>query len=294
METIDTNVAALRQQIIDCASSRREAYREINGFLPYRGELDLMSIASDTNYDAQDREAAISLLETMYAERGRIIAGLPPLEIGDQPTGVTIGERFVNILEINELGSLDLARSSHEGGNWDAANTMQDQLDDLVASLSLGYDIETFHRSPTTCSMYISVFAPEFLSAGLVCFTRNSHKVTLYNPQNDEDIRINKRSEFVIDLYALGPVLRATILDKIKHHVSENSFMIQEDFDLFNGLVLDRHPALKPIYSTMYAYRQPVAREKELRQPTILEAYPELKAAWESYHRPKELTQAGQ
>lgn len=190
--------------------------------------------------------------------------------------------------EIDELGSLDLARSSHEAGNWDAANTMQDQLDSLVESLATGYQIETFHRSPSTCSMYVSVFAPQFLQAGLVCFTRNSHKATMYNPDRDEDIHINKRSEFVIDLNVLGPVLRKSILDNIRYHISENSFMVSdEDFELFNGLVLDRHPALTPIYSTMYAYRQPVARDKEMRQPDILNGYPELKAAWESYHRPK-------
>lgn len=98
MEQVHLNVSILRQQIIDCASQRREAYREINGFLPYRGELDLMCMASSAQVDQDDREAAISLLENMYTERNSVVAGLPPLELDGAPTDVTIGERFVSML----------------------------------------------------------------------------------------------------------------------------------------------------------------------------------------------------
>lgn len=272
----------VRSAIIESARIRRHEHIYVNYFRAPEAVVRLHVIAESVNdprYTDEERATAAQLLSELDQRQKDIIKSLPAIE-----EGATVAERFVAFYDHDDFRTLDLDRSEHADGDWTTADSMQLELDDLLENIGMLLKVDKHDLSPKTCTMNFHAITEEDLDAGFIWLTRNTKKASV-----DDEIFINKRSEFILDLNKLYPALSNHIKQKIRAHISGNAYMAEEEFEALNYLVASRDTCLTPIYSTLYSYREspsddrgepkftaPQLNELENDQPK----YPALAAAW--------------
>ncbi|HSE29652.1 MAG TPA: hypothetical protein VLA77_03665 [Candidatus Saccharimonadales bacterium] len=302
----------VRDSIVETTAIRREQFREVNYFRDSPTEIRLRFIAADPQYYSrpsmddvenlaafENHLAARELIDELDAKRAAAIAKLPSIE-----KGASVAERFISFFEERDFKTLDLDRTNHPGGNWDAADSMQTELEQLLAVLDLHmssdeefqFNVDTYDLAPENCTMYFHAISPEALEAGLICMTRNTLKAEIYDNLTKDTIFIKKRSEYIYDLNKLNPLVSELIKRKIKGHISRNSYMVEEGYFKFvNDTVEERPEAIELIHSNLFVYREKWHDEpSEPQMPEALKRtrtssyydevqtleYPELVQAW--------------
>lgn len=262
----------IRGEILECAETRRFNHRQVNGFLAHPDEIAWLQDVSNSE--------AVKRLEDLNIERQLIREALPPLEIDGKPSDVSVCERFVSFLTHPQLGNLDLARRQHVDGDWTQADEMQRQLDELMKVKSADLNIFAFAPSEITTIMHVHATDENALNMGLVVLTRNRRVGAI---AHDGDMsHIMKRSEFIFDANLAGS-FGAQIVRQIKEsHGGNATLLVGEAFDEADTMIQDRDEPVDPIYTTIFAYREPqqVAKVK----PANLSQSPELSTAWDEFN----------
>jgi len=297
----------IRSEILETAAIRREQFRLVNYFRDEPSEIGLRFLAAGSNYSdglqdnveqlaaaSSEQMAAQQLINELDAKRAAAIAELPSIE-----TGATIAERFVCFFDQRDFKTLDLSRTNHPGGDWNAADNMQLELNALLSKLNddnMQFVVNIFELAPETCSMYFHATSPGALETGLICMVRNTLKARVYDNFTKDKIFIKKRSEYIYNLKALDSKTSKLISENIDNHISKNSYLVKEDsFNLINATVAERPKAIELIHSNLFAYREAWEDETiEPEMPQVLRqmnfdgrpAYPELAEAWFEHHKP--------
>ncbi len=282
----DPGISPAVALVVELARARRKAYREVNAFCLEPGEITLRAAVEDHGNPEIDWEIAQGLLNEIDQRRLHIIQSLPALDDeSGRPTGVTAAERFVAFVENDALCAIDLKRIEHTG-DWDGANELDGQVDDLVRSLmtdpvlSEQYWCQRHEISEDTCSMHLYEIEPGMLRDGLLYVGRNTKKATFINNRN-ERMRINKRSELLVDLAKLSSDESRRIILAMAEQPNDGVVLTDGLFWRFNDFITTRHPAIIPVSSTAYVYRDAFESHGHDGQPDpLLDNYAELREAW--------------
>src|SRR5262249_4773390 len=124
---------------------------------------------------------------------------------------------------------------------------------------------------PETCAMHISSgLFPEQLSNSLLHLIRNTQKARVVTPDGTV-MHINKRTEFIVDLSKLTGTQAKQLSEAMARNgmgerntrateyffVGDDLFFLSDDiFGEYDAMITSRHPAIEPINSTAYVYRE--------------------------------------